>query len=175
MPEIRDSLVNSLIGSGSAVDGDMDVEGMLRVDGDVRGSIRATGKVVIGEAGRVEASIRARSAIIGGLVKGDIYVTESLRLLSGAEVVGNVFAPRLEAEDGALVHGVVAVTGRPESAEEELRQFVERRGDAARFLGAFRANGFAPGYERPEAALEANPSARDALKPSELRPEGEPT
>ncbi|HOX49258.1 MAG TPA: polymer-forming cytoskeletal protein [Spirochaetia bacterium] len=143
MPDIKDSLVNSLIGAGSAVDGDLDIEGMLRVDGDLRGSVRATGKVVVGASGRVEASIRARSAIIGGLVKGDVYVTEQLRILSGGVVVGNVFAPRLEAEDGTLVHGDLAVTGRPDRAEDELKAFVERYGDAARFLCRFRSSDFA--------------------------------
>ncbi len=143
MPDIKDSLVNSIIGAGSAVDGDIDVDGLLRVDGDLRGSVRATGKIVVGSAGRIEASIRARSAIVGGIVKGDVYVTDSLRILAGGIVIGNVFAARLEAEDGTVVHGDVAVTGRPESAEDDLRAFVERHGDAARFLGPFRASSFA--------------------------------
>ncbi len=149
MPEFKDSLVNSLVGAGSALDGDLAVEGMLRVDGDLRGSIRATGKVVIGSGGRVEASIRARSAIIGGLVKGDVYVTEQLRILSGGVVVGNVFAPRLEAEEDTVVHGDLAVTGRPDRAEEELAAFVERYGDPARFLGRFREADFTTQAEGP--------------------------
>ncbi len=143
MADFRDTLVNSIIGAGSAVDGDIDVDGLLRVDGDLRGSVRVTGNVVVGARARVEASIRARSAIIGGTVKGDVYVTERLRLLSGGVVVGNVFAPRFEAEEGTVVHGDVAVTGRPETAEEELAAFVEARGDARRFLGKFRRNSFA--------------------------------
>jgi cytoskeletal protein CcmA (bactofilin family) len=143
MPDIKDSLVNSIIGAGSAVDGDIDVDGLLRVDGDVRGSVRATGKIVVGSTGRVEASIRAQSAIVGGVVKGDVYVADGLRILSGGIVIGNVFAVRLEAEDGTVVHGDVAVTGRPESAEDDLKAFVERHGDASRFLGPFRSGGFA--------------------------------
>ncbi|HOX32034.1 MAG TPA: polymer-forming cytoskeletal protein [Spirochaetales bacterium] len=144
MPDIKDSLVNSIIGSGSSVDGDIDVDGLLRIDGDVRGSVRATGKVVVGAAGRVEASIRAQSAIVGGIVKGDVYVAKALRILAGGIVIGNVFASRLEAEDGTVVHGDVAVTGRPESAEDDLAAFVGRHGDKARFLGPFRAACFAP-------------------------------
>ena len=138
MAEFKDSLVNTLVGPGSAIEGDLDVNGMLRVDGDLRGSVRATGKVVVGAGGRIQASIRASSAIIGGLVKGDLYVTDRARLLAGATVLGNVFAPRLEAEEGAVIHGDVMVTGRPQSAEEELRRFVESHGDALRFLGRFR-------------------------------------
>jgi len=134
MAELRDSLVNTLIGAGSVASGDFEVDGMLRIDGYLRGSARATGKVVVGSTGRVEASIRARSAIVGGLVRGDLYVTEGLRLLAGAIVLGNVFASRLEAEDGAVIHGDVEVTGRPGNAEIEIRRFIESHGDGLRFL-----------------------------------------
>lgn len=154
MADPRDSLVNSIIGAGSAVDGDIDVNGLLRIDGDVRGTVRATGKVVVGAAGRVEAPIRAASAIIGGTVKGDVYVSERLRILSGGVVIGNVFAPRLEAEDGTVVHGDVTVTGKLEGADDELSAFVASHGDAKRFLGAFREDSFAPPAPREGAPSE---------------------
>ncbi len=172
MPDIKDSLVNSIIGSGSSVDGDIDVDGLLRIDGDVRGSVRATGKVVVGAAGRVEASIRAQSAIVGGIVKGDVYVAAALRILSGGIVVGNVFASRLEAEDGTVVHGDVAVTGRPESAEDDLAAFVGRHGDKARFLGPFRAACFAPprGRAGEEPSAKAKPKAPAAGAPERPGP-----
>jgi cytoskeletal protein CcmA (bactofilin family) len=171
MPDPRDSLVNSLIGAGSAIDGDLDVEGMLRVDGDVRGSVRVTGKVVIGGAGRVEASIRARSAIIGGLVKGDVYVSEQLRLLSGGVIVGNVFAPRIEVEDGTLIHGYVAVNGEAGLGEGALRGFVEKHGGAeaeARFLCRFRADSFAP---PASPAAQSGKAAAPSQQPTPARAE----
>lgn len=147
MPDPRDSLVNSLIGAGSAIDGDLDVEGMLRIDGDLRGSVRVTGKIVVGSLGRVEASIRARSAIIGGLVKGDVYVSEQLRLLAGGVIVGNVYAPRIEVEENTVINGYIEVNGRPDDADAGLKAFVERRGGrdaSSRFLGRFRSASFAP-------------------------------
>jgi len=153
MPDIKDSLVNSIIGAGSAIDGDIDVDGLLRVDGDVRGSVRTTGKVVIGSAGRVQASLRARSAIVGGIVKGDVYVSDRLRILSGGIVIGNVFAVRFEAEEGTVVHGDVAVTGKPETAEDDLALFIEKHGDSSRFLGPFRSGCFAPAPRRAEGGV----------------------
>lgn len=137
MAELRDSLVNTLIGAGTVVEGSLEVDGMLRIDGNLKGSARATGKVVVGSSGRVEASIRAKSAIVGGLIRGDLYVTESARLLSGAIILGNVFASRLEAEEGAVIHGDVEVTGMPGNAEMEIRRFIEAHGDGLRFLAKF--------------------------------------
>jgi cytoskeletal protein CcmA (bactofilin family) len=162
MADPRDSLVNSIIGAGSAVDGDIDVNGLLRIDGDVRGTVRVTGKLVVGAAGRVEAPIRAKSAIIGGIVKGDVYVSDRLRILAGGVVIGNVFAPRFEAEDGTIVHGDVAVTGRLEGADEELAAFVRGHGDARRFLGRFREHSFTQ-------ALSSGDQAEAAETPSTSR------
>ncbi|HUW41426.1 MAG TPA: polymer-forming cytoskeletal protein [Rectinemataceae bacterium] len=156
MPDSRDSIVNSIIGAGSAVDGDIDIDGLLRIDGDVRGSIRATGKVVVGSTGRIQASLRAHSAIIGGVVKGDVYVSDRLRILSGGVVVGNVFAPRFEAEDGTVIHGDLTVTGRPGSAEEDLHVFIKSHGDVHRFHGPFRAHSFAV----PRRSLAENQAGR---------------
>lgn len=128
MANLRDSLVNSLVGEGSSLRGDLVVDGLLRVDGDISGAIRSTGKVVIGQGGRCESSIQARSAIIGGLVKGDVCVTERLSVLDGAVIVGNVFAPRLDAEGDIVIHGDVEVSGKTEKAEEALLDFLARHG-----------------------------------------------
>jgi cytoskeletal protein CcmA (bactofilin family) len=144
------------------LDGDLDIEGMLRVDGDLRGSVRVTGKIVVGANGRVQASIRARSAIIGGLVKGDVYVSEQLRLLAGGVIVGNVYAPRIEVEDDTCIHGFVEVSGEPGRSETGLDAFVQRRGGreaAARFLGRFRADSFAPPRARADAEAPPEPVA----------------
>lgn len=150
MAEPRDFLVNSIIGAGSAIDGDIDIDGILRVDGDLRGSVRVTGKVVVGSRARIEATIRAHSAIIGGVVKGDVYVSERLRVLSGAVIVGNVFAPSLEMEEGTVVHGAVVSTGRVASSEVDLKAFVEAHGDSKRFAAPFRANCFVQPRKDPE-------------------------
>lgn len=167
MADPRDSLVNSIIGAGSAVDGDIDVDGLLRIDGDVRGTLRVTGKVVVGSAGRVEAPIRAKSAIIGGTVKGDVYVSDRLRILTGGVVIGNIFAPRFEAEDGTVVHGDVAVSGRLEDAEKELEAFVRAHGDTDRFLGRFREGGFAePPKPPPSGRLKKSDEDGNAFSAS---------
>lgn len=125
----NEHLVNSIIGSGSSLEGDLRVEGLLRVDGSVKGSVRCTGKVVVGSSGRCQAPIRASSAIIGGIVKGDVCVTDRLVILKGGMIVGNVFAPRLEADEGVVIHGYVKISLDPATAEVEARRFIQARCD----------------------------------------------
>jgi cytoskeletal protein CcmA (bactofilin family) len=144
------------------VEGDIDVNGILRIDGDVRGTVRVTGKIIVGAAGRIDAPIRAKSAIIGGKVKGDVYVSERLRVLSGGVVIGNVFAPLFEADDGTIVHGDMAVTGRLEGADDELDAFVRSHGDAHRFLGRFREDGFAGPVGLEAGGKSASPAPQES-------------
>ena len=122
----RDVVVNTLLGPGSTFCGDIVVDGFVRVDGEFRGSIRTTGKIVVSELARCDASILARSAVIGGVVRGDVCVLERLSMLNGGVIVGNVFAPKLDADGEVVIHGDVEVSGRLEDAESALLTFLGR-------------------------------------------------
>lgn len=135
MPASRDVLVNSLLGPSSTFKGDLSVDGFVRVDGDVRGAIRASGKIVVSESARCDASIVARSAVIGGVVRGDVCVAERLTILDGGVIVGNVFAPRLDADGEIVIHGDVKVSGPGEGVEEAMVAFMRERGATIKPIG----------------------------------------
>lgn len=135
MPQPRDVLVNTLLGPDSSFRGDLVVDGFVRIDGDLRGSVRSSGKVVVSELARCDASIVARQAVIGGVLRGDVCVSDSLTLLEGGCIVGNVFAPRLDATGDVVIHGDVEVSGRLEKAEEAMLGFLKRHGSGLRPLG----------------------------------------
>ncbi len=99
------SYVNSLIGKGTKFDGELNLSGLLRIDGDFTGSINSVGKVLIGRSGRVKCSINAGSVIIGGIVKGNILSTDKVVILSTGMVLGNIQAPSIEIEEGVILNG----------------------------------------------------------------------
>jgi len=135
MPAPRDVLVNTLLGPASSFKGDLTVDGFVRIDGDVRGAIRASGKIVISESARCDASIVARSAVVGGVIRGDVCVSERLSILDGGVIVGNVFAPRLDAAGEIVIHGDVKVPGPGEGLEESMVAFMRERGTTIRPIG----------------------------------------
>ncbi len=135
MASSRDILVNTLLGPDSSFRGELAVDGFVRIDGDLRGSLRSSGKVVVSELARCEASIVARSAVVGGVVRGDVCVSERLTLLEGGMIVGNVFAPRLDATGDVVIHGDVEVSGTAEGAEEAMIAFLKRHDSGLRPLG----------------------------------------
>lgn len=104
--------INSLIGAGSSLKGDLSVQGFFRVDGDLLGSVATGGRILVSPSGRVKGRLSGRDIVVGGVVKGDLYATERISLLSTALVLGSVYAPRVLIEKGALLEGYACAAPR---------------------------------------------------------------
>ncbi len=102
--------VDTLVGEGTRVAGDVTFSGGLHVDGTVCGNVIAEGSdsmalLVVGEHGRVEGEIRVPHVIISGAVSGDVRALESVELAPNAQVTGNIYYTRIEMAMGAEVNG----------------------------------------------------------------------
>ena len=104
--DIEEGRLSGYIGHGTTLSGETSFQKMLRVDGQLTGQITsADGTLIVGTSGQVDANIVVATAIINGKVNGDIIATKMLQLVKTAQVVGNIQAPRLVVEDGALIEG----------------------------------------------------------------------
>ena len=101
--------IDTLIGLGATIEGDVTFSGGLRLDGRVRGNvIAAEGKssmLVISEKGIVEGEIRVDHLILNGTVTGPVHAAELLELQPHARVYGEVRYAALEMHQGAIVEG----------------------------------------------------------------------
>ena len=100
-----DISINTMIGAGSAFSGDLKVSGGLIVDGDNEGNIELSGNIIIAERARVRGNIVAKSAIISGIVIGDVTAPEGVKLMSTSAVIGDVFTHKLQVADKVVVQG----------------------------------------------------------------------
>jgi cytoskeletal protein CcmA (bactofilin family) len=122
-------MFNSLMGPGSIYCGDIDTQGLVRVDGVLEGSIKTNGSVVLSKNARCNGFIQAQSAVIGGIVRGNVYTTGKLELLQGAVVVGDIFTSQLSTEQDVIIHGACRVVGKDFAAKEKaLREFISQHG-----------------------------------------------
>ena len=114
----------NIIGNGTDINGNIKSNGDLRIDGFIKGTIQATGKVVVGSTGRVEGEINCQNADISGDVKAHIKVTELLSLKANAVVSGDILTNKLAIEPGAVFTGACkmgnqgSVNGKPEPTIE---------------------------------------------------------
>jgi cytoskeletal protein CcmA (bactofilin family) len=114
------TLLNSIIGEGTRFRGELEVNGLLRIDGDFSGTIRTPGKILVGLNGRARCNIYAETVVVGGVVLGNIYCTDRVIILSTGMLLGNIHAPRLVVEEGVLLNGTCLVKGaaqQPEAVE----------------------------------------------------------
>lgn len=101
--------IDSLVGAGTTVEGDITFAGGLRVDGKVRGNVISAGEphstLVVSEQARIEGEIRVGHAVINGTVIGPVHGSETVELQPKANVTGDVHYRTLEIQLGAVVQG----------------------------------------------------------------------
>ncbi|MDO8718309.1 MAG: polymer-forming cytoskeletal protein [Polaromonas sp.] len=107
--------IKSLIAQGSCIEGNLVFTDGLRVDGEVRGNIRASeggaSILVISESAIVTGLVQADHVVINGRVVGPIHATELLELQPKAKIEGDVSYKALEMHQGAVITGKLCPIG----------------------------------------------------------------
>jgi cytoskeletal protein CcmA (bactofilin family) len=107
----------TMIGRGISISGDVKADSNLRVEGLIEGhNVQSSQDVEIAECGRVVANVSAKVVRIAGEVTGDISGSEKVMIARSGKVQGNIVAPRVQLEDGALFRGSIDMN--PASAAE---------------------------------------------------------
>ena len=91
--------------AGTSIEGEIKSDGDMRIDGRLKGNISISGKLVIGENGKVEGEVRCTNANVSGTLEGKVEVVELLSLAASAKVMGDVITGKLAVEPGAEFTG----------------------------------------------------------------------
>lgn len=110
--------VDTLVGNGSVLQGDLQFTGGLRIDGHIKGHITALdsnkGALVLSESGLVEGDISVPHVVVNGTVNGNIVSSGHVELQAKAKVTGDIHYKAVEMELGAMLNGsLVSDTGAP--------------------------------------------------------------
>ncbi|MCH2191402.1 MAG: polymer-forming cytoskeletal protein [Gammaproteobacteria bacterium] len=101
--------IDTLIGSGSVLQGDLEFTGGLRVDGHIRGHVSAhdnnNGTLVLSETGVIEGDINVPHVVVNGTVKGNIASKGHVELQANAKIEGDIHYKAVEMELGAVLNG----------------------------------------------------------------------
>lgn len=96
---------DAFLGKGSQITGKVVLSGTGRIEGKVEGEIAAQDTLVIGESAVVNAQVSGETIVVHGRVTGDVTARQKLELRAGSKVTGNINAPRLIVEEGAVFEG----------------------------------------------------------------------
>jgi cytoskeletal protein CcmA (bactofilin family) len=120
----KDPEIETLIGPGTRVDGDLRVTGGVHVEGRVHGNVTAepggAATLEIAEQGVVEGNVDVPHVVVHGAVRGDIRARDKVELGASAKVSGNVVYGVIEMAAGALIQGrlVAAALAEPAGSPE---------------------------------------------------------
>jgi cytoskeletal protein CcmA (bactofilin family) len=103
--EVMEQAADTIVSSGSRVEGTLQVEGSLRIDGRLEGVLAVNGRLVVGAGAEIQAEVSAIEALVAGRIRGNLRARESVELLQGSRLEGDVFTKCFRIEDGAFFQG----------------------------------------------------------------------
>ena len=118
----------SIVAAGMRITGELDTNGVVKVEGVVAGSVRAERQVLVAKGGVVEGDILTREAIIGGEVRGMIFADERVEVQTTSQIHGDITTKRILLQEGGEVNGHLKMED-PKALDRDLQ--AHRRAAAA--------------------------------------------
>lgn len=101
----RNDNPETIVAQGMRIEGELKSQGSIRIDGMISGKVHTAQELLIGANAQVEADVIADSAIISGVVRGNVTVKNSLTITETGKVLGNVNCTAITIRPGAYFSG----------------------------------------------------------------------
>lgn len=98
------------LGPRDILQGRLDIQGDLRIAGNVEGDLKASGDVTIDSGATIQAAIEGANINVRGQVTGNVTARKRLTLGGSGHLQGDVRVARLTVEDGATLNGNVTMS-----------------------------------------------------------------
>ena len=95
----------NIISAGTAIKGDFNTTGNIRIDGEFEGNISTKGRLIVGQYGIISGTIACQNAEFEGQINATIDVEQHLAIKSTAKLIGDVKTDKISIEIGAIFHG----------------------------------------------------------------------
>jgi len=95
----------TFLAKGVVFRGSITLEGNVRIDGQIEGEIHSVGTLTIGDHAVITGDIKAETLITSGKIRGTIIASEKIKLLKPGILIGDIRAPAISIEAGAVFHG----------------------------------------------------------------------
>ena len=102
-----DQIPFSIIASDMTVVGDLETEGVVRIEGRVKGNVRVGSQILVAQGATIEGDLHTQEAVVAGTVTGAIHSTDRVELQATAVVAGDIHTARIAIVEGARVAGEV--------------------------------------------------------------------
>ncbi len=110
--------MDTILGQGAEMDGNISILGSARLDGKFKGNIKVQGSLIVGKTGVIDGEISAKNAVIGGNIKGKMHIEEKVVFESTARFNGELTCKSIVIEEGVIFEGNCTMTQKGAHKEE---------------------------------------------------------
>ena len=100
----KEEKLECLIGANCSFEGQIDTKGTIRIDGIVKGNVKADW-IILGENARIHGDLSAKGAIVGGAITGNILAKDNLEIKQTGKVNGDIKSTKLSIIEGGIFEG----------------------------------------------------------------------
>ena len=127
--------IDTLVGQGTEITGDLVFSGGLHVDGTVKGNVVAeegsTALLILSDFGRIEGEVTVPNMVLNGEIVGDVFGSTRVELAPKARVKGSVYYNLIEMAIGAEVNGGLVHEPNGSKLPKQLEDKSDRMGDSS--------------------------------------------
>ncbi len=117
--EKQSDTISTFLGQGTSIDGTLEFQGTIRLDGNVKGQITSQeGTLIIGDKAVIQAQVQVETVIIRGEVNGSVEAKKRIEAYPPARIVGDIQAPVISIESGVVFNGNCIMQSRSISKSE---------------------------------------------------------
>lgn len=121
MKKRNTAVMDTVIGKHTTVNGGIESDGSIKIEGRVEGDVKATGDVTILVNAVIIGDIWCENMILAGTVTGNIYAKNNLHLESTARLKGDVEIHSLVADEGAVFEGNCKMIESPSDQDKSKK------------------------------------------------------
>jgi cytoskeletal protein CcmA (bactofilin family) len=111
LDENLNSPAETVVGPSVKIQGDLNSEGNIKIEGQVSGKVKTSQSVFVIQGSKIAADMQAGNAVVGGEIQGNLKITGHLVLQSTAKISGDIACQILRVEDGAQFSGKCSMNG----------------------------------------------------------------
>jgi cytoskeletal protein CcmA (bactofilin family) len=119
--------LSTVIAKGTKINGNIDMEGSIRVDGYIKGKVKSSETLTVGKTGVVEGEVEVKEAVVGGQIKGNLAASQRVELENKASILGDVNTRIFVIKEGGMFHGKCSMKDEEgEKAKEPALKGVQK-------------------------------------------------
>jgi cytoskeletal protein CcmA (bactofilin family) len=119
--------INRIV-EGTLVEGTINSDSNLRIDGEFKGNLITKGRLVVGLKGKVSGIVNCLCCDVEGTLEGEVTVLELLSMKSSSTVQGDLYYGQLSVEAGAKALGTFRMgVSEGKQAEKQVNKQVNKQ------------------------------------------------